>query len=407
MIKLFVWSLVVIVVALALSLTLGFPQDPGYLLIAFGNSAFETSLFALLVGACVAYACLRLLLLLLVSLNPWRLVIAGRRLKARRRAKAKSASMQGILSLVRGNWSDSIKQVSKGLKEDDASALNALAAAYASEQQGDVEAALTWLDQGVESFPEAETTIDTLRAEILLRADRLTECVAVLQKLRSNSPADTTLLRLLKRVYCELKDWPAIEALIPALRKHKAVSESQLAALANTVLLEKLSAAAAASDIAECQKLWKKTPASQREEPKLAIAYAEILLKLGEVEGGRRALEKALMKRWEAEAVLAYGALDFGLASKQLLTAEGWQRSRPNDYALLLTLARLSMRAQLWGKAKEYYASALRLESSAAALAEYAGLLRGLGQDAEADTATRGALAGTGLSLPMPTRDPR
>jgi len=45
MIRLFAWSLLVIVVALTLSLTLGFPQDPGYLLIAFGNSAFETSIF--------------------------------------------------------------------------------------------------------------------------------------------------------------------------------------------------------------------------------------------------------------------------------------------------------------------------------------------------------------------------
>ena len=55
MIRLFAWSLLVIVVALTLSLTLGFPQDPGYLLIAFGNSAFETSIFALLVAVCVVF----------------------------------------------------------------------------------------------------------------------------------------------------------------------------------------------------------------------------------------------------------------------------------------------------------------------------------------------------------------
>jgi uncharacterized membrane-anchored protein len=82
MIRLFAWSLLVIVVALTLSLTLGFPQDPGYLLIAFGNSAFETSIFALLVAVCVVFAALRLLWTIVSGLNPWRLVSAGRRRSA-------------------------------------------------------------------------------------------------------------------------------------------------------------------------------------------------------------------------------------------------------------------------------------------------------------------------------------
>ena len=110
------------------------------------------------------------------------------------------------------------------------------------------------------------------------------------------------------------------------------------------------------------------------------------------------------MKCWDSQTVLCYGALEFGeeLANKQLLKAESWQRSRPNDADLLLTLARLSMRCKLWGKAREYYATTLGLEGDAAAYAEYAGLLRGLGLDDEAEAATREALSGTGLVLPAP-----
>jgi uncharacterized protein HemY len=70
----------------------------------------------------------------------------------------------------------------------------------------------------------------------------------------------------------------------------------------------------------------------------------------------------------------------------------------------LLTLARLSLRCELWGKAREYYATTLGLESNAAAYVEYAGLLKALGLDEEADAATREALAGTGLALPVPQR---
>ena len=50
MTRLFIFSLMAIVVALWVSLYLGFPADPGYLLIAFGNTTFETSLFAMLIA---------------------------------------------------------------------------------------------------------------------------------------------------------------------------------------------------------------------------------------------------------------------------------------------------------------------------------------------------------------------
>ncbi|GIT63807.1 MAG: hypothetical protein Ct9H300mP22_2070 [Gammaproteobacteria bacterium] len=55
MIRLFVFSLLAIVVALSVTLYLGFPNDPGYLQIAFGNYTFETSLFALLVASGFLY----------------------------------------------------------------------------------------------------------------------------------------------------------------------------------------------------------------------------------------------------------------------------------------------------------------------------------------------------------------
>lgn len=404
MIRLFAWSLVVIVVALTLSLTLGFPQDPGYLLIAFGNSAFETSIFAMLVAVCVVYAVLRLGWTLLSALNPWRLVSAGRRLRARRKANAKRSTIQGLLSLVRGDRAASLKLLEKGIREPDASSVNFLGLAYVANQNGDVDGALKWLDKGEETYPDAKSTLMSLRAEILLQANRLEECVAVLQNLRSNSPTDTTLLRLLHRVYAQLEDWDSLEKLLPVLTKQKAMSAEKLSALADSVLLGQLRNSA--SNAADLQQLWKKAKASQCETPALVIEYSNLLLQAGEAEGARRALEKALKKRWESETLLHYGKLETGLALKQLLAAEQWQRSRPNDAALLLTLARLSLRCELWGKAREYYEATLAIRGDANSLVEYAGLMRGLGFESEADAAMRSALETAGLSssLPVPPR---
>ncbi|MDA0896494.1 MAG: hypothetical protein O3A71_06700 [Proteobacteria bacterium] len=404
MIRLFAWSLLVIVVALALSLTLGFPQDPGYLLIAFGNSAFETSIFAMLIAVCVVYAVLRLGWILLSALNPWRLVSAGRRLRARRKANAKRSTIQGLLSLVRGDRVASLKLLERGIREPDASSVNFLGLAYVANQNGDVNGALEWLDKGEEAYPDAKSTLMSLRAEILLQANRLEECVAVLQHLRSNSPADTTLLRLLNRVYAQLEDWDSLEKLLPVLIKYKALSAEKLSELADRVLLGLLRNSA--SNLSDLQQLWKKAKASQCETPALVIEYSNLLLQAGDAEGARRALEKALKKRWESETLLHYGKLESGLALKQLLAAEQWQRSRPSDAALLLTLARLSLRCELWGKAREYYEATLAIRVDANSLVEYAELMRGLSFDSEADAAMRSALETAGLtsSLPVPPR---
>lgn len=401
MIRLFTWSLLVIVVALTLSLTLGFPQDPGYLLIAFGNSAFETSIFALLVAVCVVFAVLRLVWTIVSGLNPWRLVSAGQRLRARRKANAKRSTIQGLLSLVRGDSAASAKLLEKGASEPDASSINYIALAYVANQKGEVDTALEWLSKGESAYPDAKSTIESVRAEILLQANRFEECVAVLQNLRSNSPADINLLRLLYKVYAQLEDWDALERLLPALVKQKAMAVEALSSLADAVLLGQLRNAA--TNASELQQLWKKAKASQCETPALVTEYSKLLLHAGEAEGARRALEKALKKRWDSETVLCYGKLDSGLALKQLLTAEHWQRSRPSDAALLLTLARLALRSELWGKAREYYEATLAMQADAEAFVEYAGLMRGLGFDAEADAATRSALETAGLSSSLPT----
>ena len=401
MIRLFAWSLLVIVVALTLSLTLGFPQDPGYLLIAFGNSAFETSIFALLVAACVVFAVLRLVWTIVSGLNPWRLVSAGQRLRARRKANAKRSTIQGLLSLVRGDSAASAKLLEKGASEPDASSINYIALAYVANQKGEVDTALEWLSKGESAYPDAKSTIESVRAEILLQANRFEECVAVLQNLRSNSPADINLLRLLYKVYAQLEDWDALERLLPALVKQKVMAVEALSSLADAVLLGQLRNAA--TNASELQQLWKKAKASQCETPELVTEYSKLLLHAGEAEGARRALEKALKKRWDSETVLCYGKLDSGLALKQLLTAEHWQRSRPSDAALLLTLARLALRSELWGKAREYYEATLAMQADAEAFVEYAGLMRGLGFDAEADAATRSALETAGLSSSLPT----
>ena len=102
MIRLFIFSLLAIVVALWVTLTLGFPADPGYLLIAFGNTTFETSLFALLVLLIILYTVIRILLIIFDWINPRHLWAIGRDFNLKRKARARSQTLQRLMRPV--NW---------------------------------------------------------------------------------------------------------------------------------------------------------------------------------------------------------------------------------------------------------------------------------------------------------------
>lgn len=77
--KLFVLVLLVLVAGVLLALQLA--RDPGYVLIAYGNYTFETSLFALLVALLLIMVVVKLLLSVLGWFNPmrWR---AGKRTRS-------------------------------------------------------------------------------------------------------------------------------------------------------------------------------------------------------------------------------------------------------------------------------------------------------------------------------------
>jgi HemY protein len=69
--KTFILVLLALIAGAALAIQLA--RDPGYILIAYGNYTFETSLFALLVVLVILLAVVKLLLSLVRWLNPMRL----------------------------------------------------------------------------------------------------------------------------------------------------------------------------------------------------------------------------------------------------------------------------------------------------------------------------------------------
>ena len=412
MIKLYLFSLLSIVLALLVSLNLGFPGDPGYLLIAFGSTTFETSLFALLVAFIVLYVVIKLILIVLRWINPWHLIRFGRNYKENLRANSRSKTIEGLLYFTRGSWESSYNLLKKGMKDSDASVVNYLAAAYAAHQQGNKEAWMNCLETAEEKYPAARSTINSLKAQLLFKSNQLEQCVAVLQQMKTRSLNDASLLQLLKEVYLKLNDWEQLEKLLPALEKNNVIDNEEAGLIRVRIFMENLYWISNqrvdfsnAELGAQLEKAWKKGLAFYKQDERIVKHYVEILFKLDQKEQAGKAIEVALNKNWSDELIKRYGELDFGTPHRQLIIAESWIQGRPGNASLLVTLGRLAMRNELWGKAREYFDTSIEVAPQAEAHGELARLLKCLGEEQLADEHQAKFVQGIGgelPSLPMP-----
>jgi HemY protein len=407
MVKLYLFSLLAIVLALLVSLYLGFPGDPGYLLIAFGDTTFETSLFALLVAVIVLYLVIKLILIVFDWINPWHLIRFGRNYKEHLRAKSRSKTIEGLLYFTRGSWESSYNLLKKGMKDPDASVVNYLAAAYAAYQQGNKDVWMNCLETAENKYPAARSTINSLKAQLLFKSNQLEQCVAVLQQMKTSSLNDASLLQFLKNVYLKLNDWEQLEKLLPVLEKNSVIDGQEAELIRVRIFMENLyrisNQRVDFSDTEICaqlEKAWKKGTALYKHDEKIVKHYADLLFKLDQKEQAGKAIEVALNKSWSDELIKRYGELEFGEPHRQLLIAESWIQKRPGSARLLVALGRLAMRNELWGKAREYFDTSIDISSTAEAHGELARLLKFLGEEKLADEHQEKFVQGVGAELP-------
>jgi len=95
-------------------------------------------------------------------------------------------------------------------------------------------------------------------------------------------------------------------------------------------------------------------------------AYAQRAAALGQVLAAMDEIESALRRQWSERLVHVYGELGEAHADARVQRAESWLGAHPDSPQLLLTLGRLCIHGQLWGKAREYLERGLVFAPNAA-----------------------------------------
>lgn len=369
-------------------------KDPGYAVFAYGHWTAEMPLWfavvAFIVVLLLMYAILRFFDGIDFSLYRWK-----NWLRWRRKYKSYSKTNRGLIELIEGHWRNAEYYLLEGVRQSDAPLINYLGAAKAAHEQHAYDKRDAYLRKAHDIAPQADVAIGLTQAQLQFEQGQLEQSLATLGHLRAVAPKQGFVLKLLERVYVRLGDWSGIIKLLPNLRKAKLITEEQVGQLEEKAYQESLRTAASKHEgLLGIQRVWLSIPKKFQKDPALIYCYAKLVMLYPEMATDIEILLYKTVKRsWDKDLVRLYGLLETSDPKKQLAHAEHWFKQYGNQAVLLLTLGRLSMRCQLWGKARSYFEESLELQACPETYAEYGKLLEQLGELNNAVKSYRDGLA--------------
>ncbi|MDI9246487.1 heme biosynthesis HemY N-terminal domain-containing protein [Marinobacter sp. CHS3-4] len=404
--------IVLIALLIGAGLALGLQYDLGYIRISLGNTLIETNFW-------IGLGLLILLVAVLVfGINLFRRVRHGSGmvsgwLKKGNERRARRRTTQGLLALAEGNWPRARKLLVSSADHADTPLINYLAAAQAAFEAGDHESVDDLLRRAFESTPGSDMAVGITQAQLQLAGNRLEQALATLLRLRKQAPHHPFVLKLLKNAYVKLEDWRELSRLLPEIRKRNLMDADEQGELERLVWQNLLQRAAAdcrrkaesgSASLEPLTRLWDELPGFLRRDEHTIREYARLLAELGDEEQAETLLRKVLRNHWSDELINLFGRLRGPKPEEQLLIAEQWLKDRPNNAELLLALGRLSLRNELWGKAREYFETSLKLRRSRETMAELSRLNAHMGEgENSVRLLMQGLVKDSGLpDLPMP-----
>lgn len=370
-------------------------QDPGYVLLSYGQTTVETSIWGLALVTLIGFILLHLTLRLLAYLFSRRRKL-GRWRRDYSRSRAIKATGRGLRALARADWSKAQRLLDDAAKDSELPLVNYLAAAEAAEALNQHEACDAHLQTARRRLPGAELAVTLMQARIQSRRGQFEEAQALLRQQQQKHPRHPQVLRMLAASLQALEDWNGLAQLVPTLRRHAAMDEKELDELEQRTYHawidcapDRLPQGTASSERLEAvRQVWNGLPKRLKRAPEMVQAYAERLASLDAFDEAAQAMRAYLKKNPVSdqdpsnELVALLGRLPETDSRRSLKMAREWQAESPDNPILLLTLGRLAMRNREWQEARGYFENSLAIRPTPDAFAELCRLLLSLRDEA-------------------------
>jgi HemY protein len=374
-----IWAVVLAVVAVGIALV--FRQSDGYVVIVSSPYRVELSLNLLVVLVFAGYFAFHLLARLVETL-----VAIPARVRAYRAERARTRSRQALndalLAFFQGRFASAEKSASVALEGEESRGVAAIIAARSAHELGRFAEREQFLEQAKGAAPEVDQARLTTLADLLLSQGRHEEALAVLKDLSGRDARNIRLLRMRLTAETALRRWDDVLSTVNALAKLGGLSETEASASRRVAHLGNLGRKA--QDATALAGYWKQLPSGLRADSAIAATAARYQLALGGAAEAQSIVEGALDAAWDAGLVALYGDCAGATALPLIERAEKWLRAHARDPALLLTLGKLCMHQELWGKAQSYIEASLALEPTHEGHMTLAALMERLGKPQEA-----------------------
>lgn len=137
----------------------------------------------------------------------------------------------------------------------------------------------------------------------------------------------------------------------------------------------------AQTTLKQLESTWRNLPRKLRHDSSLILGYVKALIKQRADDVAEKIARKTIHKNFNTDMVHAYGIVNSTRRDRQLSYAETWLPAHKDDPVLLLTCGRLSLRNELWGKARSYLQTSLALSPQPETYLELAKLTEKLGDE--------------------------
>ena len=280
----------------------------------------------------------------------------------RRWAKAKHKTTEGMFAFLEGNWSKAESSLVAGASCIDLPFMNYIFAAKAAAEQAHfAQAQKYWQTAQKLSQPNKEQVAYALiKGELLYQQQHFAEALVLFEEVLEKNTKQVQALKWSYEILSHQKNWEKIIHLVPRLIKAGIILEQKGKAIQKEAY-EALFLHAGVDNLAEIKAWWSKMPQDYQADGHLIFLYTQVLWQHHLVDEAESLLRKSLKQEWNQNLIQLYGKLKATYPQKQLAFAETFLKTQPKSALLLLTLGRICVHHQLFGKAQRYFEASLDL----------------------------------------------
>ena len=374
-------------------------QDGGYVFIRFQNYTVEMTVWVALLLYLIVTASIVWFFLLV----KWGAGAGGLRNWWVSRASRKkiNTTKQGLILYADHEWQRALEVLTKSAERSLIPEVDLLFAVRSASECGQIEKARSLIEKLKASNSKFYLLAQKSLAEIYIQDESFDLALDIITPMADERPEDPGVLRLLADVLYLTEDWTSLQLLLQDMHRFKALHKSDMALLEFDVYQNLLSEFQVDPDLtlqeqkAQVDDLWDIIPKRLKTDSHLTCLYFDLLVSVNNCEKIIPTIIKNVNNNWNDEMVLRLGEAEIPKPEVRLAAAEKWLVKHPENAILLFTLGNICCQLKFWGKARDYFSSALAIEPNPKIFASLGEVMIQIGEvDAAHDAFRRGLILG-------------